>query len=408
MKRLTPTKPLSFPEFVGLMALMIALTAMSIDIVLPALPDIGSDLAVARANDSQLILSWFFTGLAIGQLIYGPVSDSIGRRPPIYVGLGLFILGCIGSIFATSFPMMLAARLLQGLGAAGPRSIAVAIVRDQYAGNMMARVMSFIMAFFILVPIIAPSIGQGILFIGSWRAIFGFVIGLAIIIMLWFGLRQPETLPAEKQIPFTFTRIFSAVREVLRNRISLGFTLAAGLISGAFLGYLNSAQPIFQEQYGLGARFPLVFAGIAVASATAYFLNARLVLKYGMWKLTNTANIGLATASILFFGFAYTHAGDPPLWTLIGYCLVILFSVGILFGNLNALAMEPLGHIAGVGAAIVGSLSSFISIPIGAYIGLSFNHTVLPLAGGFATMCFVAIFVMQWAKRRGQLQPALA
>lgn len=392
-----PTKKLPFNEFVALMALMIALTAVSIDGMLPALPEIGRELGAKQANDSQLVLSWFFIGMAVGQLFYGPVSDSIGRKPTIYFGLGVFMLGCILSIVATSFPMILMARALQGLGAAGPRSVAVAVVRDQFAGRMMARVMSFIMSIFILIPIVAPAIGQGILLFAGWRVIFGFFLMLALIVFAWFGLRQPETLLPEQRIKFSTKRILAAFREVLTNRIALGFTVASGLFSGAFLGYLNSAQAVFQDQYGLGTRFPLVFAVVSIASGIASYLNARLVVRYGMRKLSTVANTSLAILSILYFAYSYFMQGNPPLGTLIAYLLANFFVVGIMFGNLNSMAMEPLGHIAGVGSAVVGSLASFISIPIGAWIGRGFNGTILPLIGGFAVLCVLTIFVMRWA-----------
>ncbi|MGB0387878.1 MAG: multidrug effflux MFS transporter [Ardenticatenaceae bacterium] len=403
--RLRAAKTLSFTEFVALMALMISLVAVSIDAMLPALPEIGRELGVQQANDSQLILSLLFLGMAIGQLFYGPISDSVGRKPTIYFGLGLFVVGCVLSIVATSFQMMLFSRLLQGLGVAGPRSVAVAVVRDQFSGRMMARVMSFVMSVFILVPIIAPAIGQGILLFAGWRAIFGFYLILAIVVFVWFSVRQPESLLPEQRIPFSAKRIIAGFREVLTNRLALGFTVASGLVSGAFLGYLNSAQPVFQDQYALGTRFPLVFSTIAVASGLAFFLNARLVLQYGMRRLTNVANTSLAIVSILYFLYAYLMQGHPPLWTLIAYFLANFFAVGIMFGNLNSLAMEPLGHIAGVGSAVVGSLANFIAIPIGAWIGGSFDGTVLPLIGGFAVLCVVTIFVIRWADsgQQGQL-----
>ena len=397
-------KTLSFNEFVAMMALMIALTALSIDAMLPALPEIGSELGVRQVNDSQLILSWLFIGLAAGQLFYGPVSDSIGRKPTIYFGLILFMIGCILSIVATSFPMMLLSRLLQGLGVAGPRSVAVAVVRDQFSGRMMARVMSLVMSLFILIPIVAPAIGQGIMLFTGWRAIFGFFLILALIVLVWFATRQPETLLPENRIPFSAERIIAAFREVLTNRVALGFTLASGLVSGAFLGYLNSAQPVFQEQYQLGERFPLVFAAISIASGISFFLNARFVLRYGMRRLTHGANTSLTIISIAYFVYAVLMQGSPPLWTFIIYFMANFFAVSILFGNLNSMAMEPLGHIAGVGSAVVGSLASFISIPIGAWIGRAFDGTVLPLIGGFAVMCFVSIFVMRWADADRKLE----
>lgn len=397
MRPTNPTKALPFTEFVALMALMIALVAVSTDAMLPALPEIGRELGVKQANDSQLIISLLFLGMAIGQLFYGPVSDSVGRKPTIYFGLGLFMVGCVLSIVATNFRMMLFARLLQGLGVAGPRSVAVAVVRDQFSGRMMARVMSFIMSVFILVPIIAPAIGQGILLFTGWRAIFGFYLILTIVVFVWFSMRQPESLLPEYRIPFSAKRIIAAFREVLSNRIALGFTVASGIFSGAFLGYLNSAQAIFQDQYGLGTRFPLVFATISVASGIASYVNAQLVLRYGMRRLTSVANTSLTILSIIYFTYTYFMQGNPPLGTLIAYLLANFFVVGIMFGNLNSLAMEPLGHIAGVGSAVVGSLASFISIPIGAWIGRSFNGTILPLIGGYTIMCFITIFVMRWA-----------
>ena len=409
MTRFKPTKTLSFNEFVALMAMMIALTAVSIDGMLPALPEIGRELGAKQANDSQLILSVFFIGMAVGQLFYGPASDSVGRKPAIYVGLGLFVVGCILSIIATTFPMILAARALQGLGAAGPRGVAVAVVRDQFAGRMMARVMSFIMTIFILVPIVAPLLGQTILLFAGWRFIFGFFLVLALIVFLWFGIRQPETLLVEDRIPFSAERIIAAFREVLGNRVALGFTIASGLFSGAFLGYLNSAQAIFQDQYGLGTLFPVVFSVVSIASGIASFVNAKLVMRYGMRRLTSLANTSLTVLSIAFFAYAYSAQGHPSLGSLIAYLLVNFFVVGIMFGNLNSMAMEPLGHIAGVGAAVVGSLASFISIPIGAWIGRSFNGTVLPLIGGFALLCLATIFVMRWADSGAQspsIQPA--
>ena len=386
---------------------MIALVAVSTDAMLPALPDIGRELGAAKANDSQLVLSWFFIGLAVGGLFFGPVSDSTGRKPPIYLGLALFIAGCVMSIMAVNFQMILVARLLQGFGASGPRSVAVAVVRDRFAGREMARVMSFVMSVFILIPVVAPLFGQAILLFAGWRTIFVFLLIFAIVIAIWFGVRQPETLLKDQRTPFSAERILAGFREVLGNRTAFGFTLASGLISGAFLGYLNSAQPVFQDQYALGTRFPLVFAAISIASGLAFFLNARLVMRYGMRRLSHGANTSLAILSIAYFAYAYAMEGHPPLWTLIAYFMLNFFAVGIMFGNLNSLAMEPLGHVAGIGSAVVSSLSSFISIPIGAFIGRSFNFTMLPLVGGFAAMCFIAIFVMRWAdSAEAKLKPA--
>lgn len=390
--------PLPFAEFVALMAFMTALVALSIDAMLPALATIAHDLGVARANDSQLILSLIFLGLAIGQLFYGPIADSAGRKPAIYLGIGIYAIGCLLALLAWNFPMMLVGRFLQGIGAAGPRSVAVALVRDQYAGRAMARVMSFVMTVFILVPIVAPMVGQGILLVAHWRAIFALYLLLALLVGGWFALRQPETLTDERRTPFQIKPIARAFREVFVNRVALGYTIMAGLISGGFVSYLSSAPQIFQQQYGLGAQFPFYFATLALALGSASFLNAQLVMRFGMRTLSRWALLFLGGLSLLFLLIAWGFAGQPPLWGLMAYLLLGFFAVGILFGNLNARAMEPLGHIAGVGAAVVGSLSTLISTLIGGLIGQSYNGTVLPLVAGFALMGILSLLVMMWAE----------
>jgi len=386
-------------EFVALTALIISLVALSIDIMLPALQQIGGDLGAARTNDAQLILTALFVGLAAGQIVYGPLSDSFGRKPAIHAGLLLFILGCLISILATSFTVMLVGRVLQGLGAAGPRSVTVALVRDQYEGRAMARIMSLVMAVFIMVPALAPGIGQIILMIAHWRAIFGFILVVAAIALVWFALRQPETLAPERRVGFSPSRIVLAVRETCGNRVAFGYTLAAGLIFGAFVGYLSSAQQIFQIQYGLGELFPLYFAALALAIGGASLVNARLVMRHGMRRLSAWA-LGLLTGlSLAFLGLAAALEGAPPLWALMTYMMVAFFCIGMLFSNFNALAMEPLGHIAGVGAAVVGSLTTFISLALGAIIGQSYDGTVLPLVAGFALLGLAAIAVIRWIER---------
>ena len=395
----TPPK-LPFFEFVALMATMMALAALSTDAMLPALRDIGDTLGVQTGNATQLVVSFLFLGMAAGQIAYGPVSDSFGRKPAIYVGYGLFIAGCLLSIFAPNFSVMLAGRLLQGVGIAGPRSVTLALVRDQYEGRAMARVMSFVMVVFILVPVIAPTFGQAILLIASWRAIFGALLGLALLSVLWFAVRHPETLPVQRRIPFSLQRIWKAIVEICTHRVAFGYTVSAGFVSGAFMGYLNSAQQIFQEQYGLGTQFPLYFAIVALALGGASFTNGRLVMRFGMRALSGWAVVGLVAFSLVFLGYAFLLGDDPSLPILMTYLMTSFFSVGILFGNLNTLAMEPLGHIAGVGAAVVGSLSTFISVPLGIWIGQGYNGTILPLVGGFAGLSVLSLGVMRWAEGR--------
>jgi len=387
-----------FAEFIVLMAMMMSLVALSIDTMLPALPDIGRDLGVGRANDNQLIVSLLFLGMAVGQIAYGPLSDSAGRKPAMFAGLGLFILGCLLSLFTRSFPFMLVGRVLQGVGVAGPRIVSVALIRDQYQGRAMARVLSFVMAVFIVVPVIAPALGQGILIVASWRAIFGLFLVLALTVAVWFAVRQPETLDWEKRIPFSAARIASGIGEVLSTRVALGYTLAAGLVFGAFIGYLSTAQQVFQQQYGLGRLFPFYFALLSLSLGASSLTNARLVLRFGMKRLCRWALGIMAGLSILFFVFSYAFGGKPPLWTLVGYFLVIFFCDGSLYGNMNALAMEPLGHIAGVGAAVVGALSTLISMAGGTAIGQAYDGTVLPLVIGFGALSLGSIGIMRWSE----------
>lgn len=389
---------ISFVEFVVIISLMMSLTALSIDAMLPALASIGSELGAQADNDRQLIVSMIFLGLAFGQMFFGPLSDSLGRKSATYVGYALFIAGALVSVFAGNFPMMLAGRLLQGIGISAPRAITLALVRDRYEGKTMARVMSFVMTVFILVPMLAPSLGQGIMMLAGWRAIFVAFIAIAVINVLWFAVRMPETLAAEHRAPFSLNRIISATREIIKNRIALGYTISAGLIGGAFLGYLNSAQQIYQEQYELGDLFPFFFAVVAFSLGLASFLNARLVMQFGMQFLVNWSLRIIVVLAAVAFGVALLTDGNPPLWFLMAYLMTSFFCVGILFGNQNSMAMEPLGRLAGMGAAVVGSLSTLIQVPLGTFIGRNYNGTIIPLIVGIAVLAVLSIVVINWAE----------
>ena len=389
---------IGFGEFVALMATLTALAALSIDTVLPALPAIGASLGVARANDNQLVVSLFFLGFGAGQLFYGPFSDAAGRKPAAYVGLSLFIAGTLLALFSRAFPMMLAARLLQGIGVAGPRTITLALIRDKFEGRAMARVMSLVMFVFILVPVVAPAIGQAILGIAGWQGIFVMYLVAGVLATAWFAVRQEETLPASRRIPFSAKRIAAALREVVTTRRSIGFTIASGFVFGAFVGYLSSAQQILQQQYALGPQFPLYFSALAIAIGAASLANANLVLRYGMHALSTWALRGICVVSVAFSMFASASAGHPPLWTLMTYLMISFFGIGLLFGNLNALAMQPLGHIAGTGAAVVGATSMLISLAFGTWIGQSYDGTVLPLVVGFAILSACSMVIAWWAE----------
>jgi DHA1 family bicyclomycin/chloramphenicol resistance-like MFS transporter len=395
---LSPGRP-GFTEFVVLMAFIISMVALSIDAMLPALPEIAADLAFERPNDSQFIISMLFVGMGFGQIVFGPLSDSIGRKPAINIGFLVFIIGCLVSIFARDFNDMMMGRLLQGLGAAGPRVVATALIRDCYEGREMARVMSFVMTIFILVPVIAPAIGQLIITYSDWHSIFILFLILAIIALTWFSLRQPETLSEDKRIRFSMARVTSDINTIISIPSAIGYTITMGFIFGAFIGYLSSSQQIFQQQYGLGNQFPLYFGILATSIGLASLINSQLVMRFGMRRLSHIAMISIAVLSAAFVLIAYHYQGHPPLFLLMAYLLGVFFFMGILFGNLNALAMEPLGHIAGLGAAVVGSVSTLISVVIGVLVAGAYNGTVLPLVMGFAVLSIACLIAIYWTEK---------
>lgn len=379
------------------MALMTSLAAMSIDAMLPALSMIADDLG-AENNEQQYVVSAFLLSFGIAQMFFGPLSDSLGRKPIIYVGIGVYVLGSIICIFASDFSDILIGRALQGFGAGGPRVTIIALVRDKYKGNDMARVMSLVMMVFIMAPILAPTIGQVILLFAEWQWIFVFLIVLAVSSVIWLAFRQPETLSEDNRRPFSVLRIAMTVLEILRIRESIGYTLMSGLMFSAFVGYLSSAQQVFQITYKLGDLFPLYFAALASGLGLASYLNSKLVHKFGMRRLCRAASILICCLTVVFVGVVYEMNGIPPLFLFMAFMMPAFFCFGILYGNFVALAMEPLGHIAGVGASVVGSISSLISVPLGALIGQQFNGTVLPLVIGFSVFSVTTFGLMCWVE----------
>ncbi len=398
MNSAVPSREKGFAEFIVLIAMMMSLVALSIDTMLPALPAIINDLDVANPNSGQLVLSTLFLGMSAGQIVYGPISDTIGRKPAISIGFGIFIAGTLLCLSATTFSAMLSGRILQGLGAAAPRIITLALVRDKYEGAEMARIMSFVMTIFILVPILAPFTGQVIMSIAGWRGIFTGFLFMATGILCWFLWRQPETLIIEKRHRFSLGRIQQSLREIISNRQSMVYTLTSGLIFGAFLGYLNTAQQIFQNQYATGEMFPVYFGMLALPFGMATLLNSQLVRHVRLQRIVALAMTGIALLSTIFLLPLLLSQGQPPFWTILAYLAPIFFAIGILFGNLNALAMEPLGHIAGTGAATVGSLSTLIGMITGTTIGQFYNGTLFPLVYGFLACTLLSLLITQIRK----------
>ncbi len=389
-------------EFIVLIAFMISLVAMTTDVMLSGLGLIATDLGQSDPNAGHLVISVLFAGFAVGQLIVGPLSDCYGRRPVIHASYALFSLGCALSLFATGFEMLLLGRVLQGLGMAGPRIIAVAIVRDGFEGRAMARIMSFVMAVFIIVPAVAPAIGKVVIALSGWRAIFALLLVIAAISWAWFGLRQPETLAPADRRTFSLKGIFQGIVIICQNRAALGYTLSAGLIFGPFLAYLSLAQQIFQGSYNKGDAFALWFAVAALSIGAASILNSALVERMGMRFLSNLALIGVVIAAVVFMIAVIMWDGLPPFTLFMTWIIVTFFGMGLLFGNLNALAMEPLGKMAGLGAAVVGALATVVSIPIGFAISENFTGGVGPLVTGFGIVSVIALLIGKWASKPRQ------
>ncbi|MGB1920969.1 MAG: multidrug effflux MFS transporter [Candidatus Puniceispirillaceae bacterium] len=386
-------------SYLAIMALLTSIGALTTDIMLPALGVIGRDLDVGNINNTTLIVTAFFLGMAIGQLVVGPLADTYGRKPVVMWGYALFILGCLLSMVAESWTLMVVARVCQGLAAAAPRVIAVAIVRDEYKGRVMARIMSIIMAVFILTPIMAPLLGQGLIYIGGWRATFAGLIIVALPTAWWFHLSIAETLPPARRRPFTFRAIGDGVIQICRSRVTVVYMLAMGIISGPFIGYLGSARQIFQDVYGVGDMFVVYFAAGSISAGAAALVNARLVMRHGMRRLTAIAITAQTAVSAALWGWM-ALGGVPDFMIFMGWQIACVFCVGMMFGNMQALAMEPLGHVAGLGAAIFGAGSTFVALPLSWMVSGYFDGTIIPLIRGFAIMGIVTLIMVLVAGRR--------
>jgi len=399
---LNETGDAGLPERIALMALLISLVALSIDAILPALGTIGRDFDVSHPNMPQLVISALLAGLCVGQVFYGPVSDSYGRRMPIQTGLALFLIGSLVALLAQTFEALLLGRFLQGLGAAGPRVVTIAMVRDEFVGPQMARIMSFVMAVFIIVPAIAPAIGQLVLMVGTWRDICAVFVALASIALMWFTVRQPETLDEAKRRPFRFSQVLHAMRECLLHPVSRSYAIAAGIVFGSFVGFLTSVQQIFAEVYDIEAWFPAFFAVLSLAIGSASLVNSQFVVKLGMVRLTQRAFAGLTVAAGLGLAVALVSGGAPHVAVLMLVLVPNFFCFGILFGNLNALSMEPMGHIAGSAAAVIASLTSLIAVVVGTAIGQAFDGTVTPMLAGFTVASLMAAGLAHWTETRAR------
>ncbi len=393
-----PKKSYAQLEFIALMAALMSVTALAIDALLPALDIIGIAIGTETPADNQLLIIMIFLGLGLGPLLFGPLSDAMGRKPSVYMGFVVFVIASFVCVYSESLEMMVAGRILQGIGLSAPRTVCIAIIRDLYNGDHMARIMSFVTVVFILIPVIAPAMGKLVLDLYNWQGIFYIQVVISLFVALWFWLRQRETLAVENQIPFSISRILSGFNESVRYEKTLGYTLISGFVVGSFLVYLSASQQIFQEQYGLKDEFPYIFAGLAIAIGAAIFMNGTMVLKYGMEKLITNSLFGFFAVSVMYV-ILFNSGANPPLWVLLLFFGLQFFFIGFLFGNLRALAMEPVGHIAGIAAAITGLISTLMAVPISITIGRYISESALPIFIGFSVCAGISILILLYLKR---------
>ncbi len=389
---------ISQTEFVAIMAMLFATIAISIDAMLPALPDIASTLSPDAPNAAQLVITSFVLGMGIGTLFAGPLSDAFGRKRVIMFGSALYALAALACYFAPSLELLLAARIVQGIGAAAPRTVSIAMIRDLFSGREMAKIMSFVMMIFTVIPAVAPLMGQGIIAIADWHAIFLAYIAFSAIIMLWMGLRQPETLPVAARRPLHMATLWSATKELGGHRVIVISTVVQALTLGALFATLSSMHGIFEVRFDRAETFPLWFAFIAVASMSGSLLNSRIVMSLGMRRVvtvTFAAQLGLTLLCLAAIG-----AGVMP--EALAFPAHLLWSIGLFsmmgltMGNLNALAMEPVGHIAGLAASVISSLATVGSVLLAIPVGLAFNGTVLPLLAGVGVLLALALALMRF------------
>jgi len=385
-------------EFIVLIASLMSIVALAIDAILPAMSTIGISINSLDSNSNQLLITMIFLGLGSGQLLFGPLSDSFGRKPIVYIGLSVFAVASIICVLSPSLEWMIFGRILQGIGLAAPRTIAIAIIRDMYKGDYMAKIMSFVTTFFILVPVVAPVMGKFILNHYNWRGIFYAQLVIAFIVCIWFWKRQPETLKPEHKVKFTKFVFINGLKELLKYKVSIAFTIVSGFISGAFIVYLSASQIIFENQYGLVNEFPYIFAGLAAGVGLSTFLNGSFVMRFGMWRLAFFAILVFFLNSFCYVLF-FWNSENPSLPILLVFMAIQFFTIGFIFGNLRAIAMEPIGHIAGIGAAITGFISTVMAVPIANYIGSFVNETALPLFIGFSIFGFLSLSIFFYMKR---------
>jgi MFS transporter, DHA1 family, multidrug resistance protein len=389
--------PMSFIEFVAMVAALMALNALAIDVMLPALQEIGVSLAVADENHRQTVLSAYLVGFGAGQLLIGSVSDRFGRRPVLIFGLALYIAAAAVCAIAPTFEALLVARVLQGLASAAPRVVTISIVRDSYGGPRMAKVMSLSMMVFMAVPVVAPSVGQLVILVASWRMIFVLLTLYGLVMMAWTWLRLPETLKPSDRRSFAPRQLLRSFGEVIATRQTSCYAIAGGLMFGAIFSFLVSAQQIFTDIFRLGPYFPLAFAGVAAVMSMASFLNSRLLGRLGMRRISHAAVLSFTALALCTMILARLDALVFPVFMVL--LAGIMFLLGLIFSNFNSLAMEPQAHIAGTASSVFGSITTLIASVIGYVVGQAYDGTLVPLTTGYFVFGLATLGTLLVAER---------
>lgn len=392
-----PHPGMGFRQFVLFVAAMMGTNAIAIDSMLPALPAIGKTLGIDTANHTQLVITSYLLGFGVAQIIYGTLADRFGRRPVLLVGLVIYTLASVGASFAWSFEVMLAARALQGIGAAAIRILAVTIVRDCYSGRQMARVMSLAFIVFLSVPILAPSIGQIIVLFAPWRAIFLMLCLLGVVLIFWTLRRLPETLHPDDRSPISIAGISHAFSLVFRSRVTVGYMLAMTMAMGGLFGFISSAQQVFADTFQAERWFTLVFAIIAFFMALSSLVNARIVERLGMRRVSHAALLGYMLVALVHA--AVVLAGIENIITFSILQAAMMFFFGLMVSNFNAMAMEPVGHVAGTASSALGFVSTVGGAVLSFLLGQSFDGTTQPLILGFAALSVFALIFVLFAER---------
>lgn len=383
-------------EMVAMMAMVMALNALAIDAMLPALPAIGRDLGVMIANNRQYVISAYLLGVGLGSLIYGPLADRFGRKGVLVPALLAYMVFAIGCGLATSFPILLALRFGHGLVSAALGVIVVAVIRDLFVGDAMAKRMSMIFLVFMIVPIIAPTIGAGVSAIAGWRAIFVLLAVMALVMIIWLR-RLPETLQPDDIRPLDLRTMIAGWATVTRHRRAAGYMIAAGVMQGALFGYLNSSEQIIAEVFGARALFPLIFACVAVGIAIANFSNARIVERFGARRVSQTAVFAFMLTSIAQIAAALSGSETLAMFTVL--MMVNVGLIGFIGSNFGSIAMEDFGHMAGIASSYQSFARTLLAAVAGAIIGQHYDGSTLPLAYAFLSSAVVGLALVFWAER---------